>query len=65
MSDIQMKNHIFQELKNTLIFIETLCIHFDTTNINFASIESEKMPIFCKNTNISQKFFTSIGLSIR
>jgi hypothetical protein len=41
----------------------TSCHHFDTTNVNFAYIKSEIMPFFCKNLNISQKFFTSIGLS--
>jgi len=33
-------------------FQVTSCLHFDTTNANFACIESEKMSIFCENTNI-------------
>ena len=44
-------------------FQVTACHHFVTTNPNYAYIKSEKKLIFYKNTNISQKFFTSIGLS--
>jgi hypothetical protein len=45
-------------------FRVTLCGQNDTTNVDFAHIESYKTSIFCKNLNISQKFFGSIGLSI-
>ncbi len=46
-------------------FQVTSCLHFDTTNANFACIESEKMSIFCKNTDIINNFWCVIGLSIR
>jgi len=33
-------------------FQVTSCHHFDTTNANFAYIESEYMSIFCENSDI-------------
>jgi len=47
--------------KNLMV---TSCHQNVTTNIDFAYIKSEIMSIFCRIINISQKFFTSIGLSI-
>jgi len=34
-------------------FQVTSCHHFDTTNVDFAYTKSEKMSIFCENTDIS------------
>ena len=34
-------------------FQVTSCHHFDTTNVDFAYIKSEIMPIFSENMNIS------------
>jgi hypothetical protein len=42
----------------------TSCHHFDTTNIDFADIESEIMSFFCENTNNFENFWCRIGLSI-
>jgi hypothetical protein len=37
-------------------FQVTFCHHFVITNVDFAYIESEKMSIFCENTNIFDNF---------
>ena len=46
-------------------FQVTLCLQNVSTNVDFAYIESEKMSIFCENTDIFWQFFIFFGLSIR
>ena len=58
-------SHLFHELEKHHDFQVTLCLQNVSTDVKFVYIRSEIIPIICKNLNISQKYFASIGLSIR
>jgi hypothetical protein len=49
--------------KKHLDFQVTSCHHFVTTNVDFAYVESEIMPVFSENTNILNNYWCDIGLS--
>ena len=46
-------------------FGATPCLQNVSINIDFACAESEIMPFFRRNINISHEFFASVGLSKR